>query len=416
MAGEKAVNIVLDTIEKFRAWNSGLTGWNNWVRIQVGLDSQFVEDEFTLTLKGEAARHLWDEGRGRANWNDWIARHPNAKVDLSSQIFNPTDKGDGKGACIDFSSFHFPTGGAIFSNSIFDGKHDIDFLYAKFFGGNVDFTSSRFVGGRANFFGAFFRCESVSFRFCQFENSAHFGALSAVSEPKIFSFEGASFKSYFTISANSDNRFGCPVDLRVTSLSNDMVVQDIGCDLALERRRWDAWVPKAKDRQDSQRFRKLKEFAVENRNHAKALEFHVQEIRARRGWETKWWQDISQFFFWAFGDYGRSVVRPFGWMAASCLGFAACFWTIRTPINGFADEGLAATAEASRDFLTALTYSASNMLSFIPTGRTAKQQGEELLFGGTVPDEILLLSGAQSILAVILLFLLGLGLRNLFRV
>ncbi len=200
---------------------------------------------------------------------------------------------------------------------------------------------------------------------------------------------------------------GCPLDLRRTCLKHDVVVHDINCEFRVERIRNVVFgAPLADDPEDSQRFRKLKELAIANRNHAKALEFHVQEIRSKRGHETNWLQDIAQFVFWALGDYGRSWLRPALWIVTSWFTFAALFWAFAT--------------KETATFSAGLALSGSNLLAFVPTGRTARAQGEQLLFGSReadlVPGWALGLSAAESILAVILLFLLGLGLRNMFRV
>ncbi|MEL6738303.1 MAG: hypothetical protein AAFO28_05215, partial [Pseudomonadota bacterium] len=228
-----------------------------------------------------------------------------------------------------------------------------------------------------------------------------------------FSFEGCSFEKLFTFS--HVGKMGGPLDLRRTSLKHDVVVADICCDYKY-RRSVLPWLTTAEHPEDSQRFRKLKELAVANRNHAKALEFHALEIQTARGNGTTWWQDGLQFFYWLLSDYGRSVVRPLIGIAVTVLAFAALFWDLRKDGRSVPPEFEAQWCDIQPGLLTALTYSFSNMLAFIPTGRTAKQQGEDFLFGKTVPDEIILLAGTQTVLAVILLFLLGLGLRNTFRV
>ena len=96
--------------------------------------------------------------------------------------------------------------------------------------------------------------------------------------------------------------------------------------------------------------------------------------------------------------------RPFAALGVTLVAFAGIFYAFRT--------------EESASFWTALTYSMSHLLAFIPSGRTARTQGEELLFGADTPtpEWAIGVGGLESIFAVILLFLLGLGLRNMFRV
>ncbi len=334
---------------------------------------------------------------------------------------------------VDFSLADFGDGDLDFTSTVFRSQTVI-FLLAKLGSGTLHFDGSKVGRALLRFELTNLEKEIVSFRDIEFEGEGFFWQLNGLEKAKEVTFEGCKFEGLFTFTHKG--RMGAPLDLRRTKLVHMPVLNDLICDykiapmpsiLARSSQWWLGvpssdpptwkWHKKAQHREDSQRFRRLKEIAHSNRNHAKALEFHIQEIRSRRGWETNWPQDLAQFFFWAFGDYGRSVLRPIVWMGVFWAAFAGWFWWMRAPIQKVADSlPIGTGASIYRDGWTALTYSASNMLSFIPTGRTAKQQGEDLLFGGLVPDSVLLVSGVQSIVAVILLFLLGLGLRNMFRV
>ncbi|MEP6267360.1 MAG: hypothetical protein ABJ139_08500 [Paracoccaceae bacterium] len=251
-----------------------------------------------------------------------------------------------------------------------------------------------------------------------FDGTARFTGLRQLEDCTQFSFEGCSFAKLFTFS--HDGAMGCPLDLRRTSLSHDVVVNDIHCNFELEPKSKWARVAKAANKEDSQRFRKLKELAVANRNHAKALEFHAQEIQTSRGYAKGWWgnagRNLAQFLYWIASKYGQSVRRPLGWLAI--LGFVSgqMFWILRKPPSQFSETVRERIGEATPEFSTALTYSLSNMFAFIPTGGKARAQAEDLLFGGAVTDGVIFLNAVQSVLAVMLLFLLGLALRNMFRI
>ncbi|MGJ8598259.1 pentapeptide repeat-containing protein, partial [Sulfitobacter sp.] len=327
----------------------------------------------------------------------------------------------GKGDA-DFYAANFGEGDVNFYGANFE-EGNVDFFDANFEEGNVDFDNANLGKGNLDFRFASFGHSKISFVNCACDGMAQFTDLEELEDCTQFSFEGCSFAKLFTFSY--DGRMGGPLDLRRTSLSHDVVVNDVKCDFGMERRpSWKAilhaywtgmphgaepyspWLNRAEDEEDSQRFRKLKELAVANRNHAKALEFHAQEIRAQRGHGTKWWQDLAQFVYWGLSDYGRSVLRPMAALIAAWLSFAAIYFAI--------------TKNAAASFGTALTYSGSHMLSFIPTGRTARSQGEAILFGDGenvfVPDWVLGIGAVESVLSVVLLFLFGLGLRNMFRV
>ncbi len=178
-------------------------------------------------------------------------------------------------------------------------------------------------------------------------------------------------------------------------------------------KKWRYDASKAKDPKDHAKFRRLKELALQAKNHQKALEFHVQEIRSRRGHGSKWYEDVAQFGYWATGDYGRSWFRPFCWMGIFITFFAWIYgWLGR---NGVPFGG-----QVSWD---ALIYSASNMFSFFPVNRTARAQSECALFGDPancdkaidIPGSVIVLSGVETVIAIVLIFMLGLALRNQFR-
>lgn len=93
-------------------------------------------------------------------------------------------------------------------------------------------------------------------------------------------------------------------------------------------------------------------------------------------------------------DYGQSYLRPLGWLLTLILVGAVQFW----PVLGW-------------DFLLSLGVSTANTLG--PLGLR-----KELIEAGMLPDLsrwLRFLSGAQMVLGLIFLFLIGLGLRNRFR-
>lgn len=435
---------MLDTHEKFNAWEEGIDSWNQWVIDHPEEELEEVANRFKLFLRGAAVINLWR--RGVRDWNDWVARNPKAHVDFRKQRLKPNEKNQAGDPIFDFRGFIFPEGetnffGADFSSGMVNflsadfrnanvnfgsvdfGDQEAVFTSSAFGDGRVYFAEANFGSGGATFDYAIFGGCKVDFSFAKFLGPARFLGLRDLEACRRFSFEGARFESLLNFSvarssAGKIRKMGCPVDLRRTKLAHDMVVNDIVCDYIVDASSSRSSLPPvASDREDSQRFRRLKELAVANRNHGKALEFHVQEIRFRRGHDTKLWrEDLAQLLYWLSSDYGRSVKAPIGWLFFLWVSFGGLFWLARTEYAEFSDKALKAIEGLTRDGGTALGYSGSNMLAFVPTGGTARQQGIELLFGGRVPDWVLLLSGAQSILAVILLFLLGLGLRNLFRV
>ncbi len=462
---KRAVHPVLQGDAAMALWRKGRNEWNAWVQRNPRADVEFRDQKFgAATASSTDGAHI-DFSRFKFPDGDVSFQHLYYDEAVGEYYIRGSNFGEG---FVDFSNSDFGSGTVDFSHAVF-GADSVDFSYACFGPGNVAFRGVNFGDDRLSFRGAIFgkgdidftRAEfgdgdiifddavlsdgdadfrwtsygkgSASFANTTFAGLARFTNLRGVADTSVFSFDGCSFGRLFTFSC--DGRLGGPIDLRRTSLKHDVVVQDIQCGFELEARpNWRSilksygtgmphgaepnspWIGRAMDPEDSQRFRKLKELAVGNRNHAKALEFHAQEIRSQRGHGTTKLQDFAQFLYWVASDYGRSVKRPFVWLIALWFSFAGLYWQSRTAFSEFPAKALSEVIGLTRDFGTVLGYSGSNMLAFIPTGGTARQQGIELLYGGQVPDWVLLMAGVQSILAVILLFLLGLGLRNMFRV
>ncbi|MGS0724125.1 hypothetical protein, partial [Shewanella sp. 30m-9] len=169
----------------------------------------------------------------------------------------------------------------------------------------------------------------------------------------------------------------------------------------------------AKDKQDIARVRRLKEIAESNKDHHKAIEFHVQEFKANR-WigNKKKSALITECLFDILSDYGRSEKRP--------LISLVVLWLIYSPIYA-CSSALTQTGERfSEAFSLALSdslvYSFSQMLPLIPSSRSARLESATALFKGETPSWIYALTGTQSIMAFVLVFLLGLALRNRFRI
>lgn len=93
--------------------------------------------------------------------------------------------------------------------------------------------------------------------------------------------------------------------------------------------------------------------------------------------------------------YGQSYLRPLGWLLALIVIGAVQFWPV-----------------LNWDFILSLGVSIANVLG--PLGLR-----KELLEAGMLPHNLSrwlrFFSGAQMVLGLILLFLIGLGLRNRFR-
>jgi hypothetical protein len=257
---------------------------------------------------------------------------------------------------------------------------------------------------------------------------------------KAFSCKFATFDKSFQLSA--DEPFHCVVDLTGTKTTHHVSLAGLTCHLKTKRplklirsiarlpggrplRRY-AWVPlsqylrqrtmalrwlnktRACDPQDADRFRRLKEIAENNKDLAQALEFKAQEIQAGR-WHntTTRWDRAMEFLFEKLSNYGRSERLPLLWLIVFWLAFAGLYTGLSNTVCRMCIEDKISSA---------LIFSAGQMLPFVPSAREARLSWENVLFlGDRLPGFIYALTFIQSIVAVGLLFLLGLALRNRFK-
>ena len=136
------------------------------------------------------------------------------------------------------------------------------------------------------------------------------------------------------------------------------------------------------------------------------------------------------FLYWVTSDYGRSIVRPLAWLAASFVGFLllyrwrydACYGKSLSLTN---PDLLSFALGNALPFLSSLSPARRDVLLRLFSERAcevAPPFHSHLLFVvSRLPDQIAipfaieLLSALQSILGAVLLFLLLLAIRNRFR-
>ncbi|WP_375697897.1 hypothetical protein [Pseudophaeobacter sp. TrK17] len=118
------------------------------------------------------------------------------------------------------------------------------------------------------------------------------------------------------------------------------------------------------------------------------------------------WQRLPYLLFGLFSDYGYSMARPALWLAGLwAFGFVA-FWgylmgcCVPAPLE-----------EVSAPMGSAMGLSFSNLFPLFGFGRVFF--GAE--FMASLPPVLKLLAGFQTVASLPLLFFLGLGLRQRFR-
>jgi hypothetical protein len=147
-------------------------------------------------------------------------------------------------------------------------------------------------------------------------------------------------------------------------------------------------------------YERLKQEMERLKKHEDEQRFFRRELRARRGLNSilsgKWLLNVG---YQAMSDYGNSVTRPVLWLFGLFLAGAAIF--ARAPIH----------CGTPMPIRLALKLSFANIFVFLPDKR-------EIMIPEMVAclsDTTRLVGALQSISGVVLLFLLGLAIRNRFR-
>ena len=399
---------------------------------------------------GEHGHWLDLAGCGRDAWNTWAEKElkkpfeQRKTIDLENVEIKHSDfsafKFPGR---LNFSSAQFPRG-VDFSSAKFHGHayfsrahfgEDFSFLGSEFvddatfqrtiFEGTVDFKSARFAERKRCFFGGaqfgahvLFNCSEfcgpASFSSAAFAEAEFIAACfqaGADFDRSVFAAD-ACFRSVRFLSADykhatfcelalfDDAEFTQPPDFYGTSFRQPPSFLDTTfC------------FHKAKD--SSARYRLLKRYAAEAQDHESELTLFALETKAKRGHLLKWgrpktWLElVLNHLYELTSDYGRSVLRP---AIALLLTLA------------IAARAIALLAGASGDPWTwpkPIWLAAwSNLLPFVglsATGRQVMETGVCRADAACVA-RLYAISSVETFFAIIFLFLLGFGLRNLFRV
>ncbi|WP_462153927.1 pentapeptide repeat-containing protein [Pseudoalteromonas piscicida] len=312
------------------------------------------------------------------------------------------------------TKFHKST---FFTNAQFAGdanfnqtefKSHISFMKAKFqaqsdfiltiFECETYFPNVEFIGN-SMFFDCGFFGSHADFKQCKFLSNLVFEPGEARNLNEL-SFEGTYFDKQFTLSGH----FNCIPDLRQTKTSHHIDLSLLTIKLNrhfLKNTGMEATVGQA----DADRLCRLKEIAESNKNHERALAFHADELRAKRWHIFNPWQSILDGLYSLTSNYGQSIMRPCMYLLASVFIFASAT--------------LSQTKQSSYDITqmkTALTISVATATPFLAISKEARTKSTEELFNEELPDNYYLYSYIHSGSSFVFMFLIGLGLRNRFRI
>ena len=365
---------------------------------------------------------MWIQGRDV--WNAWVEENPNADISFQNVDFNqhrnletininhwpfayfnfPTGKKN-------FCKVNFGIGEVSFENAVFGdgyvsfdratfGDGDVSFYNATFGEGGVWFYRAKFGPGAFTLDAASLGIGSYNFGDATFLGRASFANLINVKTVTSLSFRHASFEKVFAL--DSGDTFGCVPDLVGTKTSHHTSLAGLKCVFPTMLN--SSGYRQAKDKGDAERLRRLKELAEQNRDFEKTLDFRVEEMRAAR-WRNKhgFATALVEGLFWLASDYGRSLVRPLcGLIGLWLLGAAVYAKASTLPFT-------------YHQLIKAMPFSWGQMFVYIPSSKEARTQGLMALFGEHMPNWLYFITFSQSLLTLVLLFQVGLVLRNRFK-
>jgi uncharacterized protein YjbI with pentapeptide repeats len=396
------------------------SSWNRWIAASLTDEERYLLISFGIP--DEDLKPLDDAEKDdhlaafniRSNGNIMMMPSYSDVIDFSGCIFNDAISFDGyifRKANFSAAAFH---NHSFFSRAIFIG--DADFRWAKFtssasfgkaiFQERADFTEAHFQLARFSHavfrgFTLFFRTEFVgraSFDESKFYNSVIFNVAK-------FTY-GAAFKNaeFHDRIEFINAEFAAKTEF-ANACFRRLVPDFRGADMH-EATEWHAatWPPPPRDVSDARAqvyaYERLKQEMERLKKHEDEQKFFAKELRARRGLtpilSESWFMNILYEYT---SNYGISIVRPVAWLIVTFLGGVLFF--ARAPIiHG---------SPLSLDRAASLSF--ANIFSFLPYNR-------EIITGqlfNALSPSAKAVEVVQSVSGVVLLFLLGLGLRNRFR-
>jgi len=391
-----------------------------------------MKEENPETLSGEEALAL--AKKGKDVWNAWAHDNPGAEVDFSDADFTADP--------ISFEGFVFPGivsfRNAVLKNTKFSGAEfsggKANFNRAKFIGGNAYFNGAKFSGGDTHFVLAEFSAGNANFREAEFSggkayfNGAKFSGGDANFSGAAFSGGDADFRevefsggpAYFWKAIFSGGcadfaggKFDFPVylkgarftqvpDFRHTKLAAHFTLHDVRISFWDDADRKFSFLKQAKKPDDADKLRRLKELAFNAKDHEREQYFFASELRAKRFHETKVASLLWSYLYEWCSDFGRSTLRPIILLFLTWGAFGWGYWQLADgPGKSFADG---------------LRFSAATMLPFVAASRTALSEARKDLFVSEAGVWVDALAFIEGFIGLAIIFLIGLALRNRFRI
>ncbi|WP_133153359.1 hypothetical protein [Enterovibrio norvegicus] len=310
------------------------------------------------------------------------------------------------GRRVDFYGCAFDCDVLFFQTSFL--SHAVDFQRLTSKGQDVSFREARFSDDSVvNFSDSNFDVETLDFSCADFGRHVNMTALNFSERLKSFSLRNSVFKGSLELSLQ--NAAAVVPDFVGSKTSSHTSLQGLTIKLPTSVFR------KANDVDDAHKLRRLKEIAESNKDHEAALRFHADEMRAKRWHSLGTGASLLDAFFDFTSRYGQSIARP-------VIGLLLCMIGLTLYTVGFApftSNWLSNMVSIDcQTWLNGLDVALNKTIPFLGSVKTEGKQAYDALHdSGVLPESY----GAVSTLFFALpsfafLFLIGLGLRNRFRI
>jgi hypothetical protein len=145
---------------------------------------------------------------------------------------------------------------------------------------------------------------------------------------------------------------------------------------------------------------RLKEISEESKHYDDTLFYHGHELKSKRWKDKDIFRNLFDYGYSAISGYGQSLLKPIIAYIVNIL----FFWAV---YNEFISGKIVET----------FSFSLLNSLSLLTINKAAQQSFIKLAgASGQSLHYLFLVIGAQGVISIAILFLLGLGIRNRFRI
>ena len=313
----------------------------------------------------------------------------------------------GKGDVI-YNTVAFGKGDVSYDNVIF-GEGNVSFNHSTFGVGDVSFANANFGIGDLSFHQTTFEGKIIDFSLLKVVGDANFNDIFVSQNCEQFCFNKATFDGPFSLSYNLVNnepensprqyaKINFIPNLIGTKTSHHVNLHNLYCKPKFTEK---FLLNMAEDINDSERLGRLKELAESNKDHESALRFHADEMRVKRWVKRPRMASFLDLIFDKTSNYGQSILMPsllllsmFSLIFIVSLFGSPCHYKVLNLNNAF-------------------NLSLSKTIPFVSgLAIEGKDAAGYLSLSGYIKSFINVL----SIFSYIFLFLIGLGLRNRFRI